>query len=85
MNQQLVYRYTLSLSKNENMFKEKNKTIQNKTKRSKQKEKRKSPPGKLNNRVLPRRNLEPIGAVGTNLWPFSFDGSVGLLHLSPQP
>ena len=49
------------------------------------KEKRKSPPGKLNNRVLPRRNLEPIGAVGTNLWPFSFGGSVGLLRLSPQP
>ena len=32
MNQQLVYRYTLSLSKNENMFKEK--TKQNKTKQN---------------------------------------------------
>ena len=64
------------------MFKEK--TKQNKT--IQKKEKRKSPPGKLNNRVLPRRrNLEPIGAVGTNLWPFSFGESVGLLRLSSQP
>ena len=30
MNQQLVYRYTLSLSKNENMFKEKTKQYKTK-------------------------------------------------------
>ena len=41
-----------------------------------------------NYRVLPRRNLEAIGAVGANLRPFSFDdfgGSVGLLRWSAQP
>ena len=31
---------------------------------------------KENYRVLPRRNLEAIGAVGANLRPFSFGGSV---------
>ena len=35
--------------------------------------------------VLPRRNLEAIGAVGANLRPFSFGGSVGPLRWSPQP
>ena len=38
--------------------------------------------------MLPRRNLEAIGAVGANLRPFSFDdfgGSVGLLRWSAQP
>ena len=36
-------------------------------------------------RVLPRRNLEAIGAVGSNLRPFSFGGSVEPLRLSAQP
>ena len=58
--------------------KKQNKTI-------KKKEKRKSPPGKQNNRALPRRNLEPIGADGGNLWPFSFGGSVGTLRLGARP
>ena len=40
--------------------------------------------GKENYRVLPRRNLEAIGAVGANLRPFSFDGSVGPLRWSAQ-
>ena len=31
--------------------------------------------GKKNYRVLPRRNLEVIGAVGANFQPFSFGGS----------
>ena len=31
------------------------------------------------------RNLEAIGAVGANLRPFSFGGSVGPLRWSPQP
>ena len=31
--------------------------------------------GKQNYHVLPRRNLEAIGAVGANLGPFSFGGS----------
>ena len=31
------------------------------------------------------RNLEAIGAVGANLRPFSFGGSVGKLRWSPQP
>ena len=62
------------------MFKEK--TKQNDKKK---REKRKSPPGKQNNRALPRRNLEPIGAVGGNLWPFSFGGSVGPLCLGAKP
>ena len=35
--------------------------------------------------VLPRRNLEAIGAVGANLRPFSFSGSVGPLRWSLQP
>ena len=35
--------------------------------------------------MLPRRNLEAIGAVGANLRPFSFDGSVGPLRWSAQP
>ena len=34
---------------------------------------------------LYRRNLEATGAVGANLWPFSFGGSVGPLRWSPQP
>ena len=41
--------------------------------------------GKHNYRVFPRRNLEAIGAVGANLRPFSFGGSVGSLRWSPQP
>ena len=35
--------------------------------------------------MLPKRNLEAIGAVGANLWPFSFGGSVGPLPWSAQP
>ena len=31
------------------------------------------------------RNLEATGAVGANLRPFSFGGSVGPLRWSPQP
>ena len=41
--------------------------------------------GKGNYRVLPRRNLEAIGAVGANLRPFSFGGSVEPLRWSAQP
>ena len=41
--------------------------------------------GKQNYRVLPRRNLEATGAVGANLRPFSFVGSVGPLRWSTQP
>ena len=41
--------------------------------------------GKENYRVVPRRDLEVIGAVGANLWPFSFGGSVGLLPWSAHP
>ena len=37
-----------------------------------------------NYRVLPRRNLEATGAVGANLRPFSFVGSVRPLHWSPN-
>ena len=62
------------------MFKEKRKQNE-----KRKKEKRKSPLGKQNNRALPRRNLEPIGAVGGNLWSFSFGGSVGPLRLSDKP
>ena len=40
---------------------------------------------KQNYRVLPRRNLEAIRAVGANLRPLSFGGSVGPLCWSPQP
>ena len=40
--------------------------------------------GKENYRVLPRWNLEAIGAVGANLWPFSFGGSVEPLRWSAQ-
>ena len=35
--------------------------------------------------VLPRRNLEAIGAVGASLRPFSFGGSVEPLRWSAQP
>ena len=35
--------------------------------------------------MLPRRNLEAIGAVGANFRPFSFGGSVGPLRWSVQP
>ena len=35
--------------------------------------------------MVPRRDLEVIGAVGANLWPFSFGGSVGPLPWSAQP
>ena len=35
--------------------------------------------------VLPRLNLEAIGAVGANLRPFSFGGSIGPLRWSAQP
>ena len=35
--------------------------------------------------MLPRRNLEAIGAVGVNLRPFSFGGSVEPLRWSAQP
>ena len=62
------------------MFKEKRKQNE-----KRKKEKRKSPLGKQNNRALPRRNLEPIGADGGNLWPFSFGGSVGTLRLGARP
>ena len=41
--------------------------------------------GKENYRVLPRRNLEAIGAVGATLRPFSFGGSVMPLRWSAQP
>ena len=41
--------------------------------------------GKENYRVLPRWNLEAIGAVGANLWLFSFGGSVEPLRWSAQP
>ena len=41
--------------------------------------------GKEHYRVLPRRNLEAIGAVGANLRPFSFGGSVEPLRLSAKP
>ena len=41
--------------------------------------------GKENYRVLPRGNLEAIGAVGANLRPFSFGGSVEPLRWSAQP
>ena len=41
--------------------------------------------GTENYLVLPRRNLEAIGAVGANLRPFSFRGSVGPLRWSAQP
>ena len=41
--------------------------------------------GKENYRVSPRRNLEAIGAVGANLWPFSFSGSAAPLLWSAQP
>ena len=58
------------------MFKEKIKQND-----QKKKQKRKSPSGKQNYRVLPRRT----GVVGANLWPFSFGGSVRPLRLSPQP
>ena len=34
--------------------------------------------------MLPRGNLEATGAVGANLRPFSFVGSVGPLHWSPN-
>ena len=40
--------------------------------------------GKENYRVLPRWNLEVIGAVGANFWPFSFGGSVKPLRWSAQ-
>ena len=46
---------------------------------------KKDPNGKQNYRVLPRRNLEAIGAVGANLTPFSFGGPVVALRWSPQP
>ena len=36
-------------------------------------------------RVLLRRNLEAIGAVGANLWQLSFSGSVEPLRWSAQP
>ena len=48
-----------------------------------QEERRKITNGKQNYRVLPRRNLEATEAVGANLRPFSFGGSVGPLRLSP--
>ena len=35
--------------------------------------------------MLSRRNLEAIGAVGGNLRPFSFGGSVEPLRWSAQP
>ena len=35
--------------------------------------------------MLPRQNLEAIGAVEANLRPVSFSGSVGLLGWSAQP
>ena len=35
--------------------------------------------------MLPRQNLEAIGAGGANLQPFSFGGSVELLRWSAQP
>ena len=41
--------------------------------------------GKKNYRVLPRQNLEANGAVGANLRPFSFGGSVEPLRWSAQP
>ena len=41
--------------------------------------------GKKNYRVLPRWNLEAIGAVGANFRPFSFGGSVEPLRWSAQP
>ena len=41
--------------------------------------------GKDNYRVLLRRNLEAIGAVGANLRQLSFSGSVELLRWSAQP
>ena len=41
--------------------------------------------GDYNCHVLPRWNLEVIGAVAMNLWPFSFEGSVRTLCWSPQP
>ena len=40
--------------------------------------------GKENYHVLPRWNLEAIGAVGANLRPFSFGGSVEPLRWSAQ-
>ena len=41
--------------------------------------------GKKNYRVLRRRNLEAIGAVGANFRPFSFGGSVEPLRWIAQP
>ena len=41
--------------------------------------------GKNNYRVLPRRNLEAIGAVGANFRQFSLGGSVEPLRRSAQP
>ena len=35
--------------------------------------------------MLPRGNLEAIGAVGANLRPFSFGESVGPFRWSAQP
>ena len=35
--------------------------------------------------MLPRQNLEATGAVGANLRPFSFGGSVEPLRWSAQP
>ena len=35
--------------------------------------------------LSPRRNLEAIGAVRANLWPFSFSGSAAPLRWSAQP
>ena len=41
--------------------------------------------GKENYRVLPRWNLEAIGAIGANLRPFSYGGSIWPLRWSAQP
>ena len=41
--------------------------------------------GKENYRVLPRQNLEAIGAVGANLRPFFFGGSLNFECYATMP
>ena len=59
MNLQLVYRYYLSLSKNENMFKTTNQTKKTKQKKRKKKQQQQQQQNKERKKQFPLVGIEP--------------------------